>query len=82
MNFWNPLKSLKKWRAEVKQQQKLSEMNEVRGNYYLNERGGAIYIVVNGYAIYKAKPDETASEIIVALEKARKVSIEYKENKK
>lgn len=78
--FKNPIKSYKKIRQEMKDDDKNKKIKEIRNDFYINERNGSVYVICNGQAIYKASPTDTAEQIINVLENARNTAIEYKDN--
>lgn len=81
MGIFSIFRKYNEFCERIKKERKENEIKEIRNTVYMNELNGHIYIVCNGYAVYKAMPEETSQQIVATIEKIRKVTLDYKEKK-
>jgi hypothetical protein len=66
---------LKKWFG--KERRLNNELNNLRRNFQVTERGGQLWIVENGIAIHSIAADLTATEIVALLNRSRKAAVSF-----
>jgi hypothetical protein len=65
----------KKWFG--KERRLSNELNNLRRNFQVTERGGQLWIVENGIAIHSITADLTAAEIVALLNRSRKAAVSF-----